>query len=156
MYVYSTYTSTCTCTCRCSFFLYLKSVPIYVIVHVLYKYSSVAPGLTSPFNSPHYSQEPRLTRSRVRQAVMSAVATGSLSADKIVSSVSEQQFNLLYNVHVHVIMYDTCMIHVYIFVFVISLIYNVYIVLYILYICLFSFPACTHKHYTTTCTNRLC
>ena len=30
-------------------------------------------------------QEPRLTRSRVRQAVMSAVATGSLSADKTVS-----------------------------------------------------------------------
>ena len=40
---------------------------------------------------------------------MSAVATGSLSADKIVSS--ELQFNLLYNVHV--LMYD---IHVHIHV----------------------------------------
>ena len=59
---------------------------------------------------------------------MSAVATGSLSADKIVSSVSEQQFNLLYNVHVN--MYDTCIHLCVCYLTNLQCVYN-YIVLYI-------------------------
>ena len=49
------------------------------------------------------SQEPRLTRSRVQKAVMSAVAAGSLSADKTVSG----------GMYVHTYVHCTCHVHVY-------------------------------------------